>query len=527
MKPSSLLTVIAVLAAGVATASDQTVSVANEHAVTAYASQLTEGHASCNLSTGLTGSGTACVDDTEELNSFLAAATESSPVRLIQDIGSLVTGLELPSTGHVTIECSGWDAGYFLAPGSNAHGIRNVPAPDGNSVSRMPSSPGSNVEIKNCRINGNRGNGTSGNANSGDARESPKGNWLFGIYLDNLLHVRLIHNWIYDAPTFGILCNACTDAVFDGNRLDAPSQQLNQDGIHVDGPSNQIRISNNWCNTPDDCIAMNAAEGYGGVIDGVSVTNSQCVGCLTAYRQLSNEEGAMMNAAVRNVTISNYAGTLKDSFGVVAVALRLGEVHAGSTKTDIMQSVEATNLSFSSESSDAYMIEIDDNLGTLDVNGLTWNSPRGADALLNFKSPATVSSASLRGVRIMRTDDGHAGAYLLKVPRGCAIQNLHLNGVFVENQAGESYRPIPNLLAIPAGGAIANLDIGALDPSNIAALTSADDYKRIGRVQGAGLTATGFPVPDAIVPNLVPYISGTAPHEGKFCVKRKGTPACM
>ena len=527
MKPSSLGTLIPILVAAVFIALMQPLCAADKGVNTAYASQLTAAHPPCNLSTGRTASGTACVDDTEVLNAFLSKATESSPVRLIQDMGSLVTGLKLPTSGHVTIECSGWDDGYFVAPGSNAHVIRNVPAPDGYSVSGTPGPAGSNVQIKDCRINGNRGNGATGNANSGDARKSPKGNWLFGIYLDNLQHVRLLHNWIYDAPTFGILCNACTDAVFDGNRLDAPSQQINQDGIHVDGPSNQIRISNNWCNTPDDCIAMNAAEGYGGAIDGVSVTNNQCVGCLTAYRQLSNEEGAMTNAPVRNVIISDYAGTLKDSSGVIAVALRLGEVHEGSTRTDIMQGVQAMNLAFSSESPDAYMIEIDDNLGTLDVNGLTWNSPRGASALLNFRAPATVSSVSLRDVRIMRNYDGHMGAYPVNVPRGCTIQNLHLNGIAIENQTRESYPPVSGLVTVPEGGEISNLDLEALDPTNIKALASADDYKRIRRLQGPGLAATGFPVPDVIVPNLVPYISGTPPQEGKFCVKRNGTPACF
>jgi len=272
---------------------------------------------------------------------------------------------------------------------------------------------------------------------------------------------------------------------------------------------------------------MNAAEGYGGAIDGVSVTNNQCVGCLTAYRQLSNEEGAMTNAPVRNVIISDYAGTLKDSSGVIAVALRLGEVHEGSTRTDIMQGVQAMNLAFSSESPDAYMIEIDDNLGTLDVNGLTWNSPRGASALLNFRAPATVSSVSLRDVRIMRNYDGHMGAYPVNVPRGCTIQNLHLNGIAIENQTRESYPPVSGLVTVPEGGEISNLDLEALDPTNIKALASADDYKRIRRLQGPGLAATGFPVPDVIVPNLVPYISGTPPQEGKFCVKRNGTPACF
>ena len=435
--------------------------------------------------------------------------------------------MQFPAGGHVTIECTGWDAGYFIAAGSNAHAIRNVPAVSGYSSAGTPGTPGSNVEIRNCRINSNRGDGVKGNPNSGNPKKAPNGNWLFGIYLDNLTHVRVLHNWIYDAPTFGILCNACTDAVFDGNRMDAASQALNQDGIHVDGPSNQIRVTNNWCNTTDDCIAMNASEGYGGTIDGVAVTNSQCVGCLTAYRQLSNEEGAATNAAVKKVTISNYAGTLADSAGIIAVGLRLGEVYSGSKATDVMQSVVASNLSFSSTSENAYMVEVNDNLGVLDVNGVTWTSPRGPTAFMSFRSSATVSSVSLRGIRIMRTAEGSAPAYLLKVPSGSAIKSLHLDGIYIEDQQGQSYSPIANLIAIPAGGAITNLDIAALDPTSITALASSSDFGRIGRLYGAGLAATGFQVPDAIVPNLVPYISGTSPHAGKYCVKQGGEAVCM
>ncbi len=534
MRPSALLILVEMVALELGAAIASSVAApAPTGAVTAYASQLTGGHAPCNLSTGLTATGVPCVDDTAALNAFLLSATANTPVHLIQDIGSSVTGVQFPAGGHVTIECSGWDAGFFIAAGSNAHGIRNVPAVNGYSGPGTPGTPGSNVEIRNCRINGNRGDGTTGNSTSGDARKAPNGNWLFGIYLDNLTHVRLIHNWIYDAPTFGILCNACKDAVFDGNKLDAPSRVINQDGIHVDGPSSQIRISNNWCGTPDDCIAMNAAEGYGGTIDGVAVMNSQCVDCLTAYRQLSNESGAATNAAVKNVTISNYAGTLADSYGVVGVALRLGEVYSGSKAPDVMQSVVASNLSFSSASANAYMIEVNDNLGVLEVNGLTWHSPRGANALMNFgnstlgKSPATVSSVSLRGIHIMRTTAGNAGAYLLKVPSVDAIKTLHLDGIYVENQQGQSYSPIANLIAIEPGGAITNLDVAAIDPTNITALASPGDYGRIGRLYGAGLAATGFQVPDAIVPNLVPYISGTSPNAGNFCVKKSGTPACM
>ena len=499
---------------------------ATPHPSTAYASQLTGRHASCNLSTGFTAAGTACLDDTAAINRFLMSATSDAPVHLIQDIGSSVTGIQIPGSGHVTISCLGWDTGFSVAAGSNAHGIRNVRSINGYGAG-TPGAPGENVAISHCRINGNRGNGTNGNSNSGNPREAANKQWLMGIYLDNLNHVRLIDNWVYDAPSFGIVCNSCRDVLLDGNRLDAPSRALNQDGIHLDGPSSDIRIVNNWCNTSDDCIAANAAEGYGGPIDGVVVANSHCVDCLTAYRQLSNERGRMTNQAVRNVVISNYSGTIASGNGIIGVAMRLGEVSEGQKMPGIMQDVTASNLHFSSASPNAYMIEVNDNLGMLDVNGLTWESPAGANALLNFRSKAAVSSIALRGLHIVRNPAGSAAAYLVDVPAGSSICTLHLNGVYVENSHGEAYSPIPNLLAVSDGGKISKLDIGSIDPTNVTALVSPGDMSRTGSVYGAGLAASGFQLPDASVPDHVPYVSMTPPNAGKLCFKRNGTPACM
>ena len=127
----------------------------------------------------------------------------------------------------------------------------------------------------------------------------------------------------------------------------------------------------------------------------------------------------------------------------------------------------------------------------------------------------------------MRTTEGSAPAYLLKVPSGAAIKTLHLDGIYVEDQQAQSYSPIANLIAIPTGGTIKNLDIAALDPTNITALAAPSDSGRIGRLYGAGLAASGFQVPDAIVPDLVPYISATSPHAGRYCVKQSGKAVCM
>src|ERR1039457_3096760 len=51
------------------------------------------------------------------------------------------------------------------------------------------------------------------------------------------------------------------------------STGLNTDGLHFDGPANDIEISNCDITTEDDGIALNCPEGYTGDISRVTVTN--------------------------------------------------------------------------------------------------------------------------------------------------------------------------------------------------------------------------------------------------------------
>jgi hypothetical protein len=505
-------------------------------AVVQYASILTGQHASCNLLTGLTSTGGTCVDDTVALNAFLATATASQPVKLMQDIGSLTSGIVIPAGGNVTIECTNWSAGYFIKAGSNSHAVRNIAAADGYSWNATPGTPGQNVTISGCMVNPNRGNGTTGNSTSGDPR-SPAGNpgcigCMTGIMLDNLVHVRVLHTLVYDAPTMGILCNSCSDAVFDGDEVWVVAHEINQDGIHIDGPSSNIRISNYLANTSDDAIAINAAEGYGGTVDGVAVTNVQCVGCLVMYRQLSNETGgAVTNAAVKNVVITNVAGTLSrtSNVAVTPAALRLGEGHSNTSTIDIQQSVKVSNLHFSDvgDTLSANLVDIKDNIGTLELSDWTWDSPQDSAPAIKFSVASTVSSLSINNGKIYQTAAGPYNAFLAYVSLTSTVKNFHVNGFSIDQAAGHDApgQSSPIIAVGNDGSAITNLDIQSLTPAGQTSLAS---FAYITNVYGSGLAATGFQIPDANVPDTVPYISGTGVNAGHFCVKSSlGVPSCL
>ena len=86
------------------------------------------------------------------------------------------------------------------------------------------------------------------------------------------------------------------------------------------------------------------------------------------------------------------------------------------------------------------------------------------------------------------------------------MRAVRLNG-FAVQQAG-SYSPIPELLNI-GSGSIGQLVLGSLSKTNITAPVSAGGFSSIGSVSGAGVLATGWEFPDAVIADGVPYISAS------------------
>ena len=68
---------------------------------------------------------------------------------------------------------------------------------------------------------------------------------------------------------------------------------------------------------------------------------------------------------------------------------------------------------------------------------------------------------------------------------------------------------MPNLLKI-GSGSIGQLVFDSLDSNNIHAPVSAGGFSSVGSVSGAGVLATGWEFPDAVMANGVPYISANS-----------------
>jgi hypothetical protein len=69
--------------------------------------------------------------------------------------------------------------------------------------------------------------------------------------------------------------------------------------------------------------------------------------------------------------------------------------------------------------------------------------------------------------------------------------------------------PVPNLLNI-GWGSIGEVVLDSLDSNNILAPVSAGGFSSVGSVSGAGVLATGWEFPDAVMANGVPYISANS-----------------
>jgi hypothetical protein len=115
---------------------------------------------------------------------------------------------------------------------------------------------------------------------------------------------------------------------------------------------------------------------------------------------------------------------------------------------------------------------------------------------------------------IMRNSDTHVAVAI--VENGTTITNLSFKGFSVSD--ARSHHSIPALLEI-GSGTIGQLDIESLTSTLITAPLPPDQFEGIRSVCGAGVLATGWEFPDAVMADGVPYISAST---GRPSIKVNG-----
>lgn len=435
----------------------------------------------CVVATGLKIGGGTATDNTAAINAFFAQIQFSTvPVELIWDGGTVMTGLILPAAGNVKITGIGWNSGIYIKSASNSDAINNGKILPFNPGVVPPAQAGY-IHLSNFMINGNRGNGTTGNSNSGNPRGITGTYWYTNIHFWNLSGVRIDNMYIYDAPAYSILLDNCSDVAITRCTIINPNTVagFNNDCIHINGPYSDVRILGNYLNNnfSDDAVALNTAEGYGGVGSRATVVGNTFKNVASALRA--------------------YGGTLAGSTTTGSMDAVIFSGNVGNTSADVIVlgggdpstgDNEGPRIFIGSGNSfqcgGNYLI-VGGNSGDYTLSDCVWSSPTAAGAWINPQLAGTISSITVNNLRTYRSTDGsNTGTSLLAAAVTCTINRLTINGFYVINEEGQSYAAIANMLVM-ASLTITKLFVANLDMTLITAL--ADSYTNIGSMSGPGL----------------------------------------
>jgi hypothetical protein len=450
--------------------------------------------------------GGAATDDGPRISAAMTGATANNPITLIIDGSALISGLFLPPGGYWNIAGLGCGTGFFVKRGTNNDGIHNGP-PD----AAVPSDPGPpvpvrgmNVSLSNFTLNGNQGSGQSGDSTSGQ-RQGSKVTWYFGINLMNLNNIAVENVVVVNTPAYHIRLSNVGNVAISGCVL--KSHGLSTDGLHFDGPANDITISNCDFTTGDDAIALNCPEGYSGNISRVAVTH--CRFNSWSLMRLYTTSWSTDKFNIDAVSVSNCSGTLAEAAFLIGLS--------NGSNPNSVASLTISDCSLTAPT----ILGVAENFGTIALKNVTfipspanvvWVAPQvNHRCALLRPSPLyggltyVGSSLSFENCRIQRSADMQVAALI--VESGSLIQNLEFNGFTVGDTGSSS--PVPELLTI-GSGSIGQLIIDTLDSKLISAPVSQGGFSSIGSVTGAGVLATAWEFPDAVMANGVPYISANS-----------------
>ena len=449
----------------------------------------------CNLYDGRNkNTGGPATDDAPRINAAMAAASASHPITLIIDGSALISGLFLPAGGHWSIAGLGCGTGFFVKSGTNNDGIHNGPPDAGVPGDPGPPAParGSNVSLSNFTLNGNRGNGHNGNSTTGAPQGTPR-TWYVGINLMNLDNIHVENVVVVNTPAYHFRFSNVGNVTVSGCVMQ--SHGPSTDGLHFDGPANDISISKCNFTTDDDAIALNCPEGYSGNISRVAVSNCQFKSW--SLMRLYSTSNRKFN--IDTVTVSNCNGVLEQAGFLIGAS---SEAHPDSVD----------NLSISDCTLTApAILEVGVNFGTVVLSNVTL-VPSGANqspgyAFLRtskyFKDGTYIgASLSLKNCIIQRNDDYDVAAVIVEY--NSVISALEFNGFAIQD-AG-AHNKARELVTVSAGS-IGQLILDAVDNTRIGAPVSDGGFVAIGSVSGAGVLATRWEFPDVVMANNVPYIS--------------------
>jgi hypothetical protein len=350
-------------------------------------------------------------------------------------------------------------------------------------------------------VNGNQGNGLDGNSTSG-SRLGSKVAYYIGINLMNLENVSIEKVVLVRTSAFHIRLSNVGHARVSGCVMH--SHGLGTDGVHLDGPANDISISNCDFMTDDDSIALNCPEGYSGNISRVDVTD--CTFNSWTLMRLYTTNGSRNKYIIDHVSVRNCSGTLQEAGFLIGVTESLPNSIASLTISDC-RLVAPTILAVAENFG---MIALKNVVFIPSQSRVVWVSPQSNESC-GFLRPSPLqgtvtcvgSSLTLDNCSISRRARGVSALILENNMR---IEHVAFNRFEVLDTG--VYPPIAELITI-GEGSIGQLVIESLSSNNIKAPVSPGGFSSVASISGAGVLATGWEFPDDVMADGVPYISAS------------------
>jgi len=458
----------------------------------------------CDLRTGHNKyTGGAATDDAPRINVAMASASGANPITLIIDGSALISGLFLPAGGNWGIAGLGCGTGFFIKSGANNDGIHNGPSDAAIPFDPGPPAPvrGANISLSNFTVNGNQGHGYDGVSTSGN-HLGTKFVYYCSINLMNLDNITIENVVVVNSPAYHFRFSNVGHVNVSGCVM--RSHGLGTDGLHFDGLANDITISNCDFRTDDDSIALNCPEGYSGDISRVEVSN--CTFNSWSLMRLYTTNWSPRKFKIDSVSVRNCKATLAEAAFLI-----------GLSDGSLPESVASLTVSDCTLTAPTIMA-VAENFGTVLIRRTTFTPSRSrvvwvepqANQFSGFMRPSPLcgyvpcfgSSLTFENCAIKRI--GNTAVPAVVLANNSRIDYLAFKGFEVQD-AGV-FIPMPELLSI-VQGSIEQLVFESVSSNDILAVISEGGFSNVASVSGAGVLATGWQFPDAVMADGVPYIS--------------------
>jgi hypothetical protein len=459
----------------------------------------------CDLGLGINKyTGGAATDDAPRINAAMAGASATNPITFIIDGSALISGLHPPAGGYWSIAGLGCGTGFFIKTGANSDGIHNGPPNAGIPQNPGPPVParGSSVSLSNFTLNGNAGTGRNGDSTTGAKQGDPSLGWYFCINLMNLNNITIENVVVVNSPSFHFLLSNVGNVNVSGCVM--VSTGPNTDGLHFDGPANDITISNCDFTTGDDAIALNCPEGYRGDISRVSVTNCTFNSFTYLLRLYTIPATGWLAYNIDTVSVTGCSGRLARAGFLIGDCM--------GSKPHSVDGLTISNCSLTTPA----ILDISANFGTVALNNVTQIPLRTPTppSLAFVRTSSIFAGMTYTGENLVltncvitqNTDFVDAGIIL---QNNSTINNLVFNGFAIHNASGKSF-PLAQQLVNVNSGTIGQLVLNAVNPAGITAPVSSGGFSKVGSVSGTGVLATGWRFPNTVMANNVPYISANS-----------------